>query len=106
MTDIDPKLNAKRRIFALVVGIVTLLMFGPLLYAGFGMFFPSQGASYVEIPFSQLVNDVDAGRVRDVQIKGTEIDGAYNDGHHFQADAPNDPALIQGLYNKGVLITK
>jgi cell division protease FtsH len=106
MSDIDPKLKANRRIFALVVGIVTLLLFGLLIYAGFGMFFLSHSGPFVEISFSQLVNDVDAGRVHDIEIKGAEIDGAYNDGHRFQADAPADPALIQGLYNKGVLITK
>jgi cell division protease FtsH len=49
-----------------------------------------------------LVNDVDyPGR-----IKGTEIYGTYNDGHTFQTDVPADPALIQVLYGKGVLITK
>ncbi len=106
MSYVDPKLQANRRSFALVLGVVTLLLFGPLLYAGFGMFFPSKGVSYVEIPFSQLANDVDAGRVREIRIKGTEIDGTFNDGLHLQADAPDDPALIQRLYNKGALITK
>lgn len=106
MSYVEPKLKSNRRIFALILGIATLLLLGPFLYEGFGMFFPSRGVSYVEIPFSQLVNDVDAGRVHDAQIRGREIGGAFNDGRRFQADAPDDPALIQRLYNKGILITK
>ena len=106
MSYVDPKLKANRAIFVVVISIVTLLLFGPPLYAVIGQFLPSQKTSYVEISFSQLVTDVDAGRVHDMQIKGAEIYGVYNDGHHFQADAPTDPALMQGLYNKGVSITK
>jgi cell division protease FtsH len=106
MSDFDPKLQTDRRSFALVLSVVTLMLFGPLMYAGFGMFFPSQGTSYVEISFSQLVNDADAGHVHDMRINGMEIDGTFSDGRHFQVDAPADPALIQNLYNKGILITK
>jgi cell division protease FtsH len=83
-----------------------LLLFWPFLHAGFGQFLPSQKTSYVEISFSELVTDVDAGRVHDMQIKGAEIYSAFTDGRRFQADAPADPALIKGLYNKGVSITK
>jgi hypothetical protein len=76
MSYVDPKLKANRIIFVLVISIVTLLLFGPLLYAGFRMIFPSHSTAYaeIEIPFSQLVNDVDyPGRVRDIRINGTEM---------------------------------
>ena len=109
MSEVDPKLKANRRIFVLVISIVTLLLYGPPVYGIIGQFLPARSApygSYVEISFSQLVNDVEAGRVHEIIIKGTEIDGTYNDGHHFQVDAPDDPAQLQRLYNKGVLITK
>jgi ATP-dependent Zn protease len=106
MSYVDPKLKANRVIFVVVISIVTLLLFGPFLYAVVGQFLPSRHAPSVEISFSQLVNDVDARRVHDMQIKGTEIYGTYNDGHHFQTNVPADPALIQSLYNKGVSITK
>jgi cell division protease FtsH len=59
----------------------------------------------VEISFSQLIDDVDAGRVHDMRIKGTEIYGTFNGGHNFQTDVPTDPTLIQRLYNKGASIT-
>jgi cell division protease FtsH len=106
MSYVDRKLKANRLIFVLVISIVTLLLFGPFLYAVIGKFLPSQKTSSVEISFSQLVTDVDAGRVHDMQIKGTEIYGSFNDGRHFQTDTPTDPASIQGLYNKAVSITK
>jgi len=85
MSEVDPKLKANRRIFVLVISVVTLLLFEPPVYAIIGQFLPARSASYVEISFSQLVNDVDAGRVHDVLIKGTEIGGAYNDGHLSKA---------------------
>jgi cell division protease FtsH len=83
MSYVDRKLKANRVIFVLVISIVTLLLFGPFLYAVIGQFLPSQKTSSVEISFSQLVTDVDAGRVHDIRIKGTEIYGAFNDGAPF-----------------------
>jgi ATP-dependent Zn protease len=56
------------------------------------------------IPGSQLLSDVDQGRVRGVLIQGPEIHGTYTDGRSFQTYAPSDPSLIQRLYNKGVQI--
>src|SRR5262245_24674604 len=58
-----------------------------------------------DISFSELLRDVDQGRVRDVLIQGPEIHGTYTDGRSFQTYAPSDPSLIQRLYNKGVQIT-
>lgn len=52
-----------------------------------------------------MIDDVDAGRVHDMRIKGTEIYGTFNGGHNFQTDVPTDPTLIQRLYNKGASIT-
>jgi cell division protease FtsH len=106
MSSIDSELRTNRRIFVLVISIVTLLLCGPILFAVFDRFIPSPNASSVEISFSQLVNDMDIGRVHDIRIKGTEIYGTYTDGHTFQADAPDDPTLIQPLYTKGVSITR
>ncbi len=58
-----------------------------------------------DISFSQLLSDVDQGRVRDVLIQGPEIHGTYTDGRSLQTYAPYDPSLVQRLYNKGVQIT-
>src|SRR5476649_96723 len=93
-------MNANLRNFALWVIIVLLLL------ALFSLFQnPGQRTVSNDITFSQLLADVDQGRVRDVVIQGPEISGTYNDGKAFQTYAPSDPSLVQRLYGKGVSIT-
>ena len=58
-----------------------------------------------DISFSQFLNEVDQGRVKDVLMHGSEIHGTFADGRTFQTYAPSDPTLIQRLYGKGVNIT-
>ena len=58
-----------------------------------------------DISFSQLLNDVDQGKVREVTISGNEITGHFNDNRAFSTYAPNDPTLVQTLYKKNVLIS-
>jgi hypothetical protein len=58
-----------------------------------------------DISFSQLLHDVDQGRVREVVIQGQEIRGTYTDGRGFSTYAPNDPTLVQRLYSKDIVIT-
>ncbi|MFG1359926.1 ATP-dependent zinc metalloprotease FtsH [Xanthobacter pseudotagetidis] len=94
-------MNANLRNFALWVIIVLLLL------ALFSLFqSPGQRSNANEISFSQLLADVDAGKVREVVIEGPNITGTYSDRPgSFQTYAPNDPSLIQRLYGKGVQIT-
>jgi ATP-dependent Zn protease len=66
---------------------------------------PSQRSASQEISFSQLLNDVDQGKVRDVVIQGAEIQGTYTDGRSFNTYAPSDPTLVDHLYKKQVIIT-
>ena len=93
-------MNANLRNFALWVIIVLLLLALFTLFQNPGTHTTSQ-----DISFSQLLSDVDDGRVRDVLIQGPEIHGTFIDGHTFQTYAPSDPTLIQRLYNKHVAIT-
>src|SRR3979411_2455772 len=93
-------MNANLRNFALWVIIVLLLLALFTLFQDPGKRPP---AEYISV--SQLLNEVDQGRVRDVLIQGPEIHGTFTDGRSFQTYAPNDPNLIQGLYGKGVSIT-
>ncbi|MGU3494711.1 ATP-dependent zinc metalloprotease FtsH [Xanthobacteraceae bacterium A53D] len=93
-------MNANLRNFALWVIIVLLLL------ALFSLFqSPGQRSSANDISFSQLLSDVDQGRVRDVVIEGPNISGSFTDGRQFQTYAPSDPSLVQRLYGKGVSIT-
>src|SRR5262245_20167463 len=93
-------MNANLRNFALWVIIVLLLL---ALFTVFQN--PSQRTPSTEISFSQLLNEVDQNRVKEVVIQGPEIHGTFTDTRQFQTYAPNDPTLIQRLYNKGVSIT-
>src|SRR5918998_1132525 len=93
-------MNANLRNFALWVIIVLLLLALFTLFQN-----PGQRTASQDISFSQLLNEVDQGRVRDVLIQGPEIHGTFTDGRGFQTYAPSDPTLIKRLYDKGVQIT-
>ena len=93
-------MNANLRNFALWVIIVLLLLALFTLFQN-----PGQRSSSQDISFSQLLTEVDAGKVRDVLIQGPDIHGTFNDGRAFQTYAPSDPTLVQRLYGKGVAIT-
>ena len=93
-------MNANLRNFALWVIIVLLLLALFTLFQN-----PGQRASSQDIPFSQLLSDIDAGKVRDVVIQGPEIHGTYTTGGSFQTYAPNDPTLVKRLYDGKVTIT-
>ena len=71
-------MNANLRNFALWVIIVLLLLALFTVFQNPGQKSPSQ-----DISFSQLLNDVEQGKVRDVLIQGPEIHGTYTDGRGF-----------------------
>src|SRR5512136_3024736 len=93
-------MNANLRNFALWVIIVLLLLALFTLFQN-----PGQRTTAQDISFSQLLTEVDQGRVREVTIQGPEIHGVFTDGRQFNTYAPNDPTLVQRLYSKGVSIT-
>ena len=93
-------MNANLRNFALWVIIVLLLLALFTLFQN-----PGQRASSQDISFSQLLTEVDQGRVRDVVIQGPEIHGTFTNGSSFQTYAPNDPTLVKRLYDGKVQIT-
>lgn len=90
--------NFRALIFWVIVVLAMLVLFA---------FFqiPTQHPTAPDIPFSQLLTDVDQGRVREVIIQGSEIQATYKDGHRFRTYAPNDPTLTARLHGKGVIIT-
>jgi len=93
-------MNANLRNFALWVIIVLLLLALFTLFQS-----PGQRAPTQEIPFSQLLAEVDQGHVREVVIQGPEIKGTFTNGSSFQTYAPNDPTLVKRLYDGKVAIT-
>ncbi|MBN9584539.1 MAG: cell division protein FtsH [Afipia sp. 62-7] len=93
-------MNANLRNFALWVIIVLLLLALFTLFQN-----PGQRAASQDISFSQLLTEVDQGRVRDVVIQGPDINGAFTNGSTFHTYAPADPSLIKRLYDAKVSIT-
>src|ERR1700720_3965604 len=93
-------MNPNFRNFALWVIIILLVVALVMLFQNPGQRVPSQ-----DIAFSQLLNQVDQGHVREVTIAGNEISGHFTDNRAFATYAPNDPTLGQSLYKKNVLIT-
>ncbi|MGE0611274.1 MAG: ATP-dependent zinc metalloprotease FtsH [Hyphomicrobiales bacterium] len=93
-------MNSNFRNFAIWVII------GLLLIALFNLFqSPTQRSRASDLPFSQLLTEVESGNITDVTISGNQISGHYSDGRGFQSYAPNDPTLVDRLYKKGVRIT-
>ena len=66
----------------------------------------NSGQKEKEINFSQFLNDVDQGQVKEVTITGQEVRGKYrNDNSGFHLTAPaNYPDMIKMLKDKGVII--
>ena len=56
------------------------------------------------LPFSNFLNEVEAGRVVEVQIQGNNISGILADGKTFKTYSPNYPELVDKLSSKGVSI--
>ena len=93
-------MNPNFRNFALWVIIFLLVVALVMLFQN-----PGQRTQTTEISFSQLLTEVDQGRVREVTIAGNEVSGHFNDNRAFSTYAPNDPSLVQTLYKKNVAIT-
>ena len=93
-------MNPNFRNFALWVIIFLLVVALVMLFQN-----PGQRSQTTEISFSQLLTEVDQGRVREVTIAGHEVTGRYIDNSAFSTYAPNDPSLVQTLYKKNVSIT-
>ena len=56
------------------------------------------------LAFSNFLNEVDAGRVVEVQIQGNNISGVLADGKKFSTYSPSYPELVDRLSSKGVSI--
>jgi cell division protease FtsH len=72
--------------------------------------FKTQRVEHEEISFSEFNAAVDAGKVKEVVIKGQEITGKYADNagkekKAFHTYAPEDPDLVKTLRSKNVKIT-
>ena len=56
------------------------------------------------LPFSNFLNEVESGRVVEVQIQGNNISGILADGKSFKTYSPNYPELVEKLSSNNVSI--
>ena len=77
-----------------------------LLVALFNLFQPSGSSrpGTSQVAYSDFLNEVQAGHVRDVTIQGRTLTGQLNDGRQFTTYTPEDPGLISRLTEKGVRV--
>lgn len=81
-----------------IYSVVALIVVG-LLSPFFGS---AQGQK--EISFSEFLNRVDSGAVKQISISGDMISGKFSDGKVFKTRAINYPNLVQNLRQKKVAI--
>ncbi len=82
------------------------IVIGALAIAAF-MTFQQQGqrTSIRDISFSELLVQIEEGRVHDVTIAGNEVTGHFSDNRSFATYVPNDPNLVSKLEAKKVQIS-
>ena len=86
-----------------------LLMWVVIVFLVLGLFNLFQNPKNIqaqnEISFSNFMEEVDNGRVVDVEMQGNNITGTLSDGKKFSTYSPNDPNLVSKLSDKGVSIS-
>ena len=86
-----------------------LLMWGLIVLLSVGLFNLFQNPNRTEgqnntIAFSKFLQEVDDGRVVQVEIQGNKYYGILSDGSKFNTYSPNYPALVEKLSEKNVNI--
>jgi len=76
-----------------------------LLVVLFNLFQPGvTRTAATQVAYSDFINEVNGGRVRDVVIQGRTVSGQLTDGRTFQTYTPEDSTLVQRLTDKGVRV--
>ena len=76
-----------------------------LLVVLFNLFQPgSNRAASTQVAYSDFITEVNSGHVREVVIQGRTVSGSLTDGRTFSTYAPEDPALVNRLTDKGVRV--
>jgi cell division protease FtsH len=86
-----------------------LIMWAIIIFLSVGLYNLFQNPAKInstndKIPFSKFLEEVDAGRVVQVEIQGNNIAGVLSDGNSFNTYSPNFPNLVETLSEKEVSI--
>ena len=87
-----------------------IIMWGLIVLLSVGLFNLFQNPNKTQsaenkIAFSKFLEEVDAGRVIQVEIQGNNINGIMSDNSRFNTYSPNYPDLVEKLSSKNVNIT-
>jgi len=86
--------------------IVLWLFIALIVFGLFNLFSNTSGdRNTVDLTYSQFLDEVEAGSIKDVIIRGNNINGAFEDGRSFKTYAANDPTLVERLNDRGVNIS-
>ena len=86
--------------------IVLWLFIALIVFGLFNLFSTTSGdRNTVDLTYSQFLDEVEAGSIKDVIIRGNNINGAFEDGRSFKTYAANDPTLVDRLNDRGVNIS-
>ena len=91
------------------MNIKNLIMWVIIVLLSVGLFNMFQDPNKINseknnLAFSNFLNEVEAGRVVEVQIQGNNISGMLADGNSFKTYSPNYPELVEKLSSNGVSI--
>ena len=90
------------------MNLKNLMMWGVIVLLVVGLFqlFQNPNRTVVsdKVSFSSFLQNVEDGRVVEVEIQGNNIKGVLSNGTTFNTYAPNDPGLVDKLTAKGVTI--
>ena len=91
------------------MNIKNLAMWGIIILLSLGLFNLFQNPENIKssnnrVSFSKFLENVEDGRVVEVNIQGNNISGVLSDGNSFNTYSPNYPNLVGKLSDKGVSI--
>ena len=91
------------------MNLKNLIMWAIIVLLSVGLFNMFQDPKKInaeknKLPFSEFLNEVDSGRVVEVQIQGNNISGILSDGKSFNTYSPNYPELVDKLNSNEVSI--
>jgi len=79
----------------LVIFLVMILLFNMMT---------QQDQPKESVSYTVFMSALDDGRVQEVVIQGSNIEGVYSDGTHFKTFSPSDPNLISELRERNIVI--
>src|SRR4030067_1046218 len=80
--------STKNLLFWLSAGVIIILLWN---------FLQTPASANKEVSFSQFMNDVEANKVEDVTITGTQVRGKYRDGETFKTTTPGQYNDLVGI---------